>query len=405
MTHGAPNEALRFERLRAQDGKPLAPPPSVQPLCTGGGLNPVQEHEAIRQMQAAADEMRSMPSYPAEERLFWIAFLLARYYAGNDQRQRLHQLIGRVLPSLQQARHQQIMLGLMARNAAAMGDMNTATQILPQLDPTSDDLQIDTSYRFTTAYVALLRNDPRTALSVLGTNIDDVPMSDAYDLVCGVYRAHAHEALGNFDLAKQQLQRLAPTPQALASVEEIARLIPQIQLCQRTLPAIKELTSQAHGGAIVTNSGIKVGRLVLIPLIGTAVALGLSGMASGTMTEMFGSSLPIPASAIITIVMVVLIMGFTFSQVLKGPAQRKRLMQTGVEGMGQITMVEQTGTQVNNQPMLRLRMLITLPGQSPYSVIHNEIVPVIRLAHVQPGATMRVRVDPRDKKKMAIAWQ
>jgi hypothetical protein len=396
----AANEAMRFERLRAQDGKPLLPPPNMMALCKGGGLNPALVDEANAQWTAAMTEMSQVPSYPAEERLFWTAFLLSRHFAEVHQRPRVDPLLRQTLPHLQQARHQQVVLGLMARNLAAMGNVDAAAQMLGQLDAGSEDLQIDTSYRFTTAFVSLLRHDAQTVLSVLGYNIDDVPMSDAYDLVCGVFRAHAHEVLGNHDLARKQLQQLAPTPRQIAAIEEIALATPQISLVQQSLPAVKQLVSQIHEQAITTNSGIKIGRLIAVPMIGSLVAIGASGLAGEVLSPPLSNIVPGVLIAVLTIG----IIAITFASVLKGPRLRKRLLQTGVEGHAQLMSVEQTGTRVNDQPMLRLRMLVHLPGQAPYAVVHQEIVAQIRLAQVQPGMALTVRVDPGDRRQMAIMW-
>ena len=94
----------------------------------------------------------------------------------------------------------------------------------------------------------------------------------------------------------------------------------------------------------------------------------------------------------------------TFGGIIKGSLARKRLMKEGVAGTAQLVSVEQTGTRVNDQPMLRLRMLVTVPNKAPYSVLHKEVVPLIRLPEVQPGAQLHVRVDAADPAVMCIAW-
>lgn len=400
MSQG-PNEALRFERLRAQDGKPLLPPPAIQPLCRDGSLDPAQLGEATRKWQAAQDELRTMPSYPAEERLFWTTFLLARYYAEQGQRAQVPGIVEPSLPLLQQARHQQLLLGTLARNAAAMGDLDGAAQLLPRLDPASEDLQVDTNYRFTTAYVALLRGDFRVVLSVLGTDIDDVPLSDAFDLVCGVFRAHAHERLGNLAVAQQQLQRLATSPEELRGMQQIVASNPQLGLVPGSLPAVAQQVGELHENLLVTDSGIKIGRMIGVPMIGSLLAVAAAGIASEMLDPPLSEWVP---GAVITVVTLAIVLS-SFGGVTKPAAQRKRLMDVGVEGVARLLVVEQTGTRVNGQPMLQLRMVVTLPGQPPYSVLHKEIVPQIQLAQVQPGATLRVRVDPADRRQMAVAWQ
>lgn len=394
------SEAQRFERLRAQDGTPLLPPPNLRGLCAGGGLDAGKHDEATAMWEATLAEIRAAPSFPTEERLYWLAFLLARHYAEIGQRQRLPVLIDATLPVLREPRHQQTLLGLLARNAAFLGDHNTAAQLVARLDPYSDDLQIDSSYRFSAAYAATMRDDPHGALAVLGTNVDDIPISDAYDDVCAVYRAHAHERLGRLDLAQQQLSRLAPTPAALSKLESIAMMNPTLQLCPQSLQAARQRVQQLHDNVVVTRSGINVGALVAVPIIGSVVALGGGGLV-GTVLD---PGLANIVRGVLIGGVVLLSIVFSLRTILRGPALRRKLAQTGIAGNAELLVVEQTGTRVNDQPMLRFRMLVHLPGRPPYTALHHEVVAQIRLSTIGPGVHVPVRVDPSDPKLMAIAW-
>lgn len=394
------SEALRFERLRAQDGKPFLPPPNLRGLCAGGGLAPDKHDETHAMWQAALAEIQTAPSFPTEERLFWTAFLLARHYTELGQRQRLAPLVDATLPWLREARHQQTLLGMLVRNAAFLGDHATAAQLAARLDPYSDDLQIDSCFRFSSAYAAIMRDDPQAALAVLGTNIDDVPISEAYDKVCGVYRAHAHERLGRLDLAQTQLARLAPTPAALSKLESMAMMNPSLQLCPQSLQAARQRVKQLHDNVVVTQSGINVKMLVLVPLVGSALAVGGGGLAASVVGTAYADVVQGVLVAAIVIVTMVTVLRALF----RGPALRKQLAQTGVAGSAELLVVEQTGTRVNDQPMLRLRMLVHLPNKPPYTALHHEIVAQIHLSSIGPGVHVPVRVDPNDPTRMAIAW-
>jgi hypothetical protein len=390
---------MRFERLRAQDGQPLLPPPNLRHLAAGGGLDPAKVMEARQQWDAARGQMQAGPSYPVEERLFWTTFLLARHYAEHDARREAMQIIEATLPLLHDPRHRQITLGLGARNAAVLHDFATADRYLAQLDPRSDDLQVDTNYRFTTAYVALTRNDHRTALHVLGMEIDDVPISDAYDTVCGVLRAHAHEAAGQHELACTQLMKLAASPDRLARVQDIARSNKSLQLVPHSLPVVAERVRQLFQNVVVTRSGINLKGIFILPILGIAAAAGGEALASAVGPPL-GEWLP----GLLIGAFVVFSTVFALRLVLRGPMQRKRLAQSGVPGTAQLLVVEQTGTRVNDQPMVRLRMLVELPNRAPYTVLHNEVVPLIRLSQLVPGSTVGVRVDANDPALMAVMW-
>jgi len=81
------------------------------------------------------------------------------------------------------------------------------------------------------------------------------------------------------------------------------------------------------------------------------------------------------------------------------------VLASGHSGTASITGVTQTGMYLNEQPQIKMGLLVTLPGQQPYPAEHTEFVPMILLARVQPGATLPVRVNPIDPSKVAIDWQ
>lgn len=395
------NEALRLEKLRGQDGQPMLPPPNLRSLAGGGGLDPNQRGQAEAMWQAAFAETQSAPSFPAEERLFWTTFMLAQHHAEQGRRDVAGPLLEQTQPRLQQPRFFQIVTGMLARTVAAQGHVERASQFLAQLDPHSDDLQIDTNYRFSTAYVALLRDDARTALVALGSSIDEVPISDAYDRVCGLYRAHAYEALGNVEVAVQQLQQLAPTPAEIGLLETMVRMTPQIPLVAVSLPQAKVAVTRLQQETITTGSQLNVGRMIGLMFLVVPVVLAGSFLSE---TVVGPEAQPLFIAGLVTFTML-FSFAMLFGAMFKGAARRKVLLRRGVDGSAKLMVVEQTGTQVNDQPMLRLRMMVEVPGRSPYSVLHKEVVAQIRLAQLQPGIVLPVKVDPQDPRNMAIAWE
>lgn len=393
------SEAQRFERLRAQDGKPLLPPPSVQPLCVGGGLAPAKQGEATQMWQAAVAEVQQVHSFPAEERLFWSSWLLVRHYAGLGVRGEAQGLLEQTLPLLRDPRHWQTTAATMARNAAALGDLDTATQLVGQLDPQSEDLQIDTNYRFTAAYVAALKGDDQTVLQVLGYNINDIPISDAFDNVCAVFRANAHERQGRVDVAMQQLMSIAGTPQGLKFVEDVVRSNPQAGLLQQSMPALSQQVQAMNANIVKTKSGINLGGIFLLPILGIVVFGGGSAITSSLDPGM-GTTVMIVGSIAFTIVVSLVVI----RMIMKGPATRKKLATRGVDATAQLMAVETTGTRVNHQPMIRLKMMVSVPNKAPYAALHHEIVPAHMLGSIAPGSQVRVKVDPNDPTLMAVIW-
>ena len=88
---------------------------------------------------------------------------------------------------------------------------------------------------------------------------------------------------------------------------------------------------------------------------------------------------------------------------LRRSADKDRISTTGLAGTGQITGLTQTGMMVNNQPVVKIEMLITVPGRQPYPASVQEIVPLILLGSLGQGA-LPVRVDPVRPDKIVVQW-
>ena len=70
---------------------------------------------------------------------------------------------------------------------------------------------------------------------------------------------------------------------------------------------------------------------------------------------------------------------------LRRSADKDRISTTGLAGTGQITGLTQTGMMVNNQPVVKIDMLVTVPGRQPYPASVREIVPLILLGSLGAG--------------------
>jgi hypothetical protein len=89
----------------------------------------------------------------------------------------------------------------------------------------------------------------------------------------------------------------------------------------------------------------------------------------------------------------------------RGAGATDDVLATGVSGTATLTGVTQTGMYLNEQPRIKMDMLVQLPGQTPYAAEHSEFVPLILLSRVQPGATLPVKVNPTQPGKVVIDWQ
>ncbi|MGF1507353.1 MAG: hypothetical protein ACFB51_19835 [Anaerolineae bacterium] len=80
----------------------------------------------------------------------------------------------------------------------------------------------------------------------------------------------------------------------------------------------------------------------------------------------------------------------------------RKLLTQGLEGEGTIISIRETGTYVNNMPQALIRLEVTVPGWSPYEAETRMVVSQFQIPQFQPGAKVRVRVDPDNKEKIAI---
>jgi hypothetical protein len=133
-------------------------------------------------------------------------------------------------------------------------------------------------------------------------------------------------------------------------------------------------------------------------LLGTgavmAFALGSIPFAGGAMLGTGG----ILALVGIVLIVIGLIVG-------RRAGQTDAILQTGIAGTATVTGVTQTGMYLNEQPQLRLNLLVSLPGQVPYATTHTSFVPLMLMGRVTSGAPLSVRVDPADLNKVVVDWQ
>lgn len=134
---------------------------------------------------------------------------------------------------------------------------------------------------------------------------------------------------------------------------------------------------------------------VIMLAVGGGMALTLGGIpyAGGAMLITGG---------ILALVGIGLIVGGFY--VGRRAASTNQLLQTGTAGTAQITGLTQTGMYMNENPQIRMQLLVTLPGQTPYAAQHTEIVPLMLLGRLSSGQPLSVRVDPMNLNRIAVDW-
>jgi len=82
--------------------------------------------------------------------------------------------------------------------------------------------------------------------------------------------------------------------------------------------------------------------------------------------------------------------------------EAQKLLTNGLQGEATVVSIADTGTLLNNSPVIGFELDVTVQGRASYRVAHQQMVPAMMLASYQPGATLPVRVDPDDSSKLAF---
>ncbi|MCE5214924.1 MAG: zinc ribbon domain-containing protein [Methanobacterium sp.] len=110
---------------------------------------------------------------------------------------------------------------------------------------------------------------------------------------------------------------------------------------------------------------------------------------------------------IILIIIIIVAVGvplyFVWSFVIGPSMNENYLEQNGINGTAEILDAQQTQTFVNNNPEIKMTLLVSVPGKEPYKVTYKTVVPMVDLSKVQPGNKWYVLVDPKDPQNVIFA--
>jgi hypothetical protein len=75
---------------------------------------------------------------------------------------------------------------------------------------------------------------------------------------------------------------------------------------------------------------------------------------------------------------------------------------SGVPGTATVNALSDTGTMLNNSPVMEIDLTVQVPGRDPYDVKHRQLVAYAAMGNFQPGKTFPVHVDQQDPSKIVI---
>lgn len=90
-------------------------------------------------------------------------------------------------------------------------------------------------------------------------------------------------------------------------------------------------------------------------------------------------------------------------ELMEGLQQSQQLQASGVDGTATVVSVADTGGSLNDHPIARLELDVTLPGQAPYRTTIEQAIPRLQAGQIVPGAVVAVKADPQNPQAVALA--
>jgi hypothetical protein len=416
------SEDERISRLRMQANKPLMPPANIMHLFESGTIPAWKIAEAVTLWQTARRDVLATGNPDAAQAIYFLAMALSGAYGDQKDVPRQRAILESSLEALRLPRHRQALRCMLSRLACRAGDVAAAEQWLGPCDPASDDLEMDTPYRFSRALIATSKKDWQGVLQVLGRGPLDVPILQATETIIVVLRANAVEQLGDVPGAATLL--FAYMNQSSEHALRIGKALDYwapFGLCEKSRAPAQTERRQEQGHRAVARSGGGVGLVFavvggLMAVIGAGLLISGLVMGSGssrpppptpTAAHGHGHAAPPPppppampnvaASGMTMSGGILLLMGLIFGGVgipiYRSGARAKRLAMSGERATAQVVSAGTTGLSINNVPQYAFTLLVQRPGAAPP---YQATVKVLGAGHIRPGASVAVLVDPQD---------
>ncbi len=412
-TLGAPavapiDEAERMRRLRMQDGRPLVPPASIMYLLDGSSLQPAKVEEAFLIYNASRREVKATQSPEAAERLYFLTLIASNYLVQTGDAARRRALLETSLDTLYLPRHKQVLRGQLATAAAREGDIGAAEQWLAPCNPRSDDLESDSAWRVARAYIDTTIGRFDAVLAVLGPVDDQVPIDDSRDPVAAVLRANALERLGHGQAAVEALRARMANEAASGrqAIEHFVATNAHLHLCAQSLPIARQGHAQKAAEAAASGAGGGVGCLLLV--IGAPMLLvAIGAVVLGVLAELgirvgivdgIGDALGLALGLGITGV-ILTPLGYGL---WRSAREAAFMRMHGISATGIVRGIEATGTSINDVPMVRVHVQVSLHGHAPYVATAKLLLHPTLAAVIQPGRELPIRVHPHDPSKVVL---
>ena len=85
-----------------------------------------------------------------------------------------------------------------------------------------------------------------------------------------------------------------------------------------------------------------------------------------------------------------------------GEDVNKPVRENGVPASAKVLEVWDTGVRLNDNPVVGFRLLVTLEDGTSYEAETKNVVSVVHIPQVQPGAVLPVKVNPENRQLVAL---
>ena len=85
-----------------------------------------------------------------------------------------------------------------------------------------------------------------------------------------------------------------------------------------------------------------------------------------------------------------------------GLSQAKELHAIGLPAQAKILEIDDTHWTVNDDPVIAFLLEVYPEGEEPYQARTKIVISRIKIPQFQPGATVPVRIDPKDRNRISL---
>lgn len=201
------DEVVRLSQLKSQLEHPVTGHAYdlTRPPAGLGAHIAVEALEAVWR-EARSAENRASPA--GQHKLCWVAMTLAdrKLRAGEALASRV--VLETSLDVLEDAGHRHLIRCRLATEAVSQGELDDAAGWLAECDPSTEVLELDSTFREAVAGVHVARRRWADALAVVGRTTRDIPIHPDHHTEVARMRVHCLESLGAAGEAAQCLREL-----------------------------------------------------------------------------------------------------------------------------------------------------------------------------------------------------